>query len=797
MNAVVAERLTAAGRTRYGHFSDDGSEFIIRRPDTPRPWVNVLCNEDPGYGSIWSQAGGGYSWLVNAELNRITFWQQDLVRDDRGRFIYLQDAHTGELWSAAYQPVRRRPESFECRHGAGYSVISAQNSGILSRLTVFVPPGVPLEIWLLQLTNVSGVRRELLATSYLEWCLGTAHDTHREFHRIFIETEFVPDRGAILARKRLWSIPNGKGQGWNRDWEGTAFHACSRPVRAFECDREAFTGIYGSLAAPEALAGRGMRGSAGKWGDPVAALQTAVSLDAGDSADVVFVLGAGRDSAHALSLAYRYCDPGPALRALEETRLWWRERLEGYRAETPDPGLNALLNTWLRYQAMAGRLWGRSGYYQPGGAYGFRDQLQDSLVFLPTEPGRTRRQILLHAAHQFSAGHVFHWWQPITESGAPSRFSDDLLWLPFAVLAYIRETGDKGILEESAPFVDAPPAQLRIHCERAFDLSLSRQSPRGLPLIGEGDWNDGLSAAGWDGRGESVWVGHFLCYLLPRWAELAREYGDSQRAARFLQAAEDLRDAINRHAWDGEWYFRATCDDGSVIGSASCAEGKIFLNAQTWAVISGVCPPERQRQLMRTVRDRLYTAAGPALLLPAYSVPDERIGYLTRYAPGVRENGGIYVHAATWAVWAECLLGRAEQAWKLLQSICPCIRALDAELYRAEPYVTPGNIDGPDSPHFGRGGWTWYTGSAAWLFRVVGEWVLGIRPAREGLRVAPCIPEDWDGFQVYRRFRGAGYHITVRRTGEGGRLLADGRPVAGDTAPAFADGRDHQIELFL
>jgi cellobiose phosphorylase len=797
MNATVAERLTAAGRTRYGHFSEDGTEFIIRRPDTPRPWVNVLCNDDPGYGCIWSQAGGGYSWLVNAELNRITFWQQDLIRDDRGRFIYLQDARTGELWSAGYQPVRRKPEAFECRQGAGYSILSSQNSGVLSRLTVFVPPGAPLEVWLLEVTNLSGAPRDILVTSYLEWCLGTAHDTHREFHRIFIETEFIRERSAILARKRLWAIPNAKGQGWNRDWEGTAFHACSLPIAAFECDREAFVGRYGSLESPAALINGRLAGTSGRWGDPIASLQAPLHLEPGDSADLVFVLGAGRNDADALSLAEHYCNVTRAVEALQETQLWWRARLDGYSAETPDPGLNALLNTWLRYQAMAGRIWGRSGYYQPGGAYGFRDQLQDSLVFLPTEPDRTRRQILLHAAHQFSEGHVFHWWQPITESGAHSRFSDDLLWLPFAVLAYIRETGDTAILKLKAPFVEGPPDTIRNHCERAFDLSLSRRSPRGLPLIGEGDWNDGLSAVGWEGKGESVWVGHFLCYLLPRWAELARNLGDGERAAQYLQAAQDLQSAINTSAWDGEWYFRATCDDGTVIGSSACREGQIFLNAQTWSVISGVCPPERRRQLMRTVRDRLYTAAGPALLRPAYTVPDERIGYLTRYAPGVRENGGVYLHAATWAVWAECLLGRAEQAWRLIQSISPCIRGLDPELYRAEPYVTPGNIDGPDSPHFGRGGWTWYTGSAAWLFRVVAEWLLGVRPAREGLRVAPCIPEDWDGFRVYRRFRGAGYLITVSRNGEGGKLVVDGRPVAGDIVPAFRDGRDHQVELLL
>lgn len=799
MKAVAVTGSASAHASACGHFSEDGREYVITRHDTPRPWVNVLCNDQPGYGVIISQAGSGYSWLGNAELNRITAWQQDLIEDNRGKFVYLRDEETGEFWSAAYQPVRRTPDEYECRHGVGYSTITQAVSGIRSQTTVFVPPQAAMEVWLVEVENISARAREITLISYLEWCLGTAHDTHREFHRTFIETEFRPDSAAILARKRLWAIPNDKGQGWNRDWDGTAFHICSGAVSGFECDREAFIGMYRDLAAPRAVVSGELTGSCGKWGDGIASLKTRLSLAPGERKSVVFAIGRGASGEDALDAASCCRDVAAASILLEHTRSWWLDRLEGFEVSTPDTGLNHLLNTWLRYQAMAGRIWGRSGYYQPGGAFGFRDQLQDSHVFLPTEPERARRQILLHAAHQFVAGNVFHWWQPITESGAPSRYSDDLLWLPYVVSSYISETAERSILDEQAPYVDAPAEPLSAHCFRALDLSLSRVSPRGLPLIGEGDWNDGLSAAGWEGRGESVWVGMFQEVILPEWAAIADSLGETERAERYRRRAEDLRRILNREAWDGRWYLCATCDDGSPIGGHSCEEGRIFLNPQTWAIISGVCPPDRREALMKVTRKMLYAESGPALLRPAYTRPDGRIGYLTRYAPACRENGGTYLHAATWAIWAECLMQRPDAAWDIYRAISPVERGLDANRYRAEPYVTAGNIDGPDSPNCGRGGWSWYSGSAAWLFKVMTERVLGVRPEEDGLRVDPCLPPHWTGFGMIRRFQGCLYRISVRATGvsrgTGPILSVDGRAVTGQVVPAFADGREHRVDV--
>jgi len=799
MSILSRRKVDQDYTTDYGCFSDDGLEYVITRYDTPRPWINVLCNREPGYGMVISQTGGGYSWLINAELNRITRWEQDLIQDNRGKYIYVRDNRTGEFWSSTFKPVGRVPENYECRHGIGYSVISSLNSGIRTSTTCFVPPGDSIEVWMLEIENLSGRSRSLSLISYLEWCLGTP-DNHREFHRTFIETQLRPESGVMLARKRLWAIGNDKGQGWNRDWEYTAFHGCSLYVSAYEGDKEAFVGMYRGLENPAAVASGQLPGTSGKWGDGIAGLKVDVELPPEGRTVVVFTIGAADDDETAVALHNKYASAMAASHALDATRQWWRDQLSGFEVDTPDRGLNLMLNNWLRYQAMAGRIWGRSAYYQMGGAYGFRDQLQDSQVFLPTRPELTRNQILLHAKHQFAAGNVLHWWQPITENGAYSKFSDDLLWLPFVLINYLRETGDHAILDEPVPYVDGEAESLLNHCFRAIDLSLSRFSPRGLPLIGEGDWNDGLSAVGWDGKGESVWVGHFLCYLLPEWSALARRAGDNDRADEYARRQRELQVKINDVAWDGEWYVRATCDDGTVIGSRECAEGRIFLNAQTWSVISGTCPETRRAELMEVTRRLLYSQAGPVLLRPAYTKPDPRIGYLTRYAPAARENGGVYVHAATWAIWAECLLGRADMAWEIYTRISPIERGLDPDNYRAEPYVTAGNIDGPDSPNYGRGGWTWYTGSAGWLFRVMSEWVLGVRPEENGLRVDPRMPEGWQGFKMKRRFRGCDYEIIVRRADgalNGVMLTVDGDAVDGAVIPAFTDGGEHVVEVLV
>jgi cellobiose phosphorylase len=385
------------------------------------------------------------------------------------------------------------------------------------------------------------------------------------------------------------------------------------------------------------------------------------------------------------------------------------------------------------------------------------------MIYLPLAPEQTARRILEHAAHQHADGTVLHWWHNLTESGPRSRFSDDLLWLPYVVYQQVLETGSDAILDQRVPYLDAPEDTIDGHCRRAIDRALERRSPRGLPLIGEGDWNDGLSSCGDEGRGESIWLGHFLCRVLADYATLCAARGLEGPARTYAEERAALCAAVNAHGWDGEWYLRATLDDGEPIGSARCREGRIFLNAQTWAVIGETAPPDRQAAALQAVKTHLDREHGPLLLFPAYSTPDPRIGYITRYAPGLRENGGVYTHAACWAVLAAAIAGDGEWAYSLYRKVCPVLRGMDPGRYLAEPYVTPGNSDGPGSPRFGRGGWTWYTGSATWLQRVVNEWILGVRPAREGLLVRPLLPRDWRGFHTRRLFRGRVYEIEVTR----------------------------------
>ena len=788
-------------RTRFGHFSPDGREYVITRPDTPRPWVNIIC---PGrYGTVISQAGSGYSWLDHASFNRVTRWEQDLCRDAWGRYLYLRDRESGACFSLTYQPMRAKRVRYECRHGIGYSVLSARAGEIETALTVFVPPGEPLEIWRIEIVNHGRRARRFDLFSYLEWNLGPSPDSHREFHRLFIETEHVPGAHALLATKRLNTIAEGGvGEPWNVEWPHVAFHGSSVRPRAVESDKENFLGRHGALERPAAIVRGTLSGTTGKWQDGIAALEIPLTLAPRGRREVTLTLGVGATRGAALRLARRYQRRANVQRAWTRARGFWNRLLAPLEIATPDPGFDLLMNHWLKYQAISSRLWGRTGYYQAGGAYGFRDQLQDSQVFLPLAPEHTRRQILLHAAHQFRDGTTLHWWHPLTEEGTKKPLNDDLVWLPFVTCQYLKESADFAILDERVSYLGSDGRTSRErgtlyeHCRRAIDSFWTRLSPRGVPRMGAGDWNDGLSAIGKQLKSESVWLGHVLAGLLDEWIELERRRARPDRAVirRYAHEAHKLRAAINRHFWDGAWYVRATKDSGEPIGSRRNRDGRIYLNAQTWAILSDVVPARRLPRMLRSMERMLYAKHGPLLLAPAYRKPDARIGYLTRYAPGARENGGTYTHAAVWALQAECKLGRAAKVWELFRSFSPVVRGMDPDHYAVEPYVTPGNVDGPDSPHFGRGGWTWYTGSAAWLFRVGTEWMLGVRPDWDGLRIQPCLPPPWRGFTMRRSFRGARYEIQVAR-GTRNEVHVDGRRIASNLVPAFGDGRLHRVHV--
>lgn len=778
---------------KYGYFSDDGTEYVITRTDTPMPWINVLSNGD--YGLAVSQTGGGYSWRTHASLNRVTRWEQDLIRDPWGKFLYIRDRDSGEFWSPTPLPAGKNLQEYQVRHGQGYSVFSGRSAEVASRLTMFVPFGDPAEIWLLRLENRGQSARRLQVFSYFEWLLGAAPDWHREFHRTFIETRFDAATGTLLATKVLWELPGESGPHWNRSWPYVAFHGVSRPVAGFETDKRTFVGRNGRMESPASLQSGELKGRQGRWGDPIGSLLVAIDLAPGAETEIVYTLGAADDEDQALALAERYRSQATALEALEEVKRFWQGVREDLGIRTPDEALNRMAQ-WLPYQAISGRLWGRSAYYQTGGAFGFRDQLQDSLVWLLLgRPEHTLAQIRQHARHQFNEGIVLHWWHPLAETGLRSNYSDDLLWLPYATLEYLDETADWEMLEEVVPFYDHGQASLGEHCRRAIDKALQRRSERGLPLILEGDWNDGMNAVGDQRRGESIFVAHFLYGILTRWAALPGV--EEHMKNRYLREADALRRAVNEHAWDGNWFWRATTDEGQIIGSRENSEGRIFLNAQSWAVLSGLASEERGREALESAGSSLYQPYGPLLFTPAFSRPDPEIGYLSRYAPGVRENGGVYVHAGCWAVLAERRVHGAQAAYDLWRSFSPAHRGQEPDLYAGEPYVMPGNVEGPESEQSGRAGWTWYTGSGQWFLRALVEGVLGIRATRDGLQVEAALPEGWERFSVRRRFRGATYDIQVRRAGrdEEPAIRVDGETFGRSILPLPEGPQDYRVEI--
>jgi cellobiose phosphorylase len=744
----------------YGAFAEDGREYVVHDPRTPRPWVNVIAN--PRAGLVVSQTGSGFTWVDNSQLAVVTRWEQDLTRDASGRFLYVRDAETGEVWSLAPAPCRPAYDRFECRHGLGFTTFRSTFRAVLADWTLFADREATAELWRVTLKNDLLSRRRLELVAFVEWNCGVTPSPRREFTKLFLECWRDEARNAVFARSHMWEVGSERWGHWNTEFPYVSAFSCTERVSEAEGDKAAFLGRLGDFARPEALEGGPWPGLFGRHGDAVAALRVPIELAPGETKELGFVLATAETQDATRALMERFGSVSALDASLAGARRDWTERLARHRIETPDAAFDALLNDWVRYQAISARILGRCGYYQQSGAYGYRDQLQDAQVWLTVDPARCREQVALHAAHQFADGSVYHWWHPLSEAGHVTRMTDDLLWLAFVAAAYVRETGDLSILADPSPFLDDPrPAPLAEHVLRAFERVFRRTSPRGLPYIGAGDWNDGLSAVGLEEKGESVWLAHFLAGLLGEWAEIWRWTGEPARADEFARRREALVAAINEHGWDGEWYWRATLDCGGKIGSRENDRGAIYLNAQTWAVLNDVAPPERAAAAMKAVRERLVTEAGALLLAPAYDRPVREIGYITRYAAGMRENGGVYTHAATWAISAAAKSKDPELVGRLLAAIDPTRK--DPEVYRAEPYVLPGNVDGPDSPLHGRAGWTWYTGSAQWLHRVVCEWVVGVRPERDGLRFDPCLPPSWDTARMTRPWRGATVEVSVVR----------------------------------
>ena len=788
---------------KYGYFSSDGKEYIIKNPLTPRPWINVISNGD--YSMMVSQTGGGCSWRGNAAQNRITRLYQDIIKDNWGKYFYLRDLDNLDFWSLTYIPVKASYEDFSVKHGIGYSVFEYKHFGICSVMKVFVVPGQPVEIIDITIINESKEERRLDLTSYFEWEASIHPDEHREFNKLFMDTSYDESKRAIKLKKYHWGFPDKDGLSNNVDWDFIGFHACSEKVKSYDTDKESFIGMYNNEADPKAMHQEYLDKNVGRFGDAVASLQTEVLLKSGEEKRIVFTIGAasiGKNEINNIhqekedvdALIKKYTNIETSDLAFEELGVFWDELLSGDEVKTPDVAFDIMTNTFAKYQAISCRLWGKTAYYQTSGGYGFRDQLQDSLIFLEAKPELTKKQLMLHAEHQFMEGDVYHWFVTYQGWGPRSNCSDDLLWMPLVLHYYLEETLDYDFLLEKVPFLDGPAESMYEHSKKAIQKSLTRYSERGVPLMGSHDWNDGLNAVGHKMIGESFWMSSFLYLILHQFSFIAEKMKDEAFSKVCLEHAEKIKITFEKYGWDGEWYLQATNDDGDKIGSKDSEEGKIFLMPNAWAIISDIIPEDKKDVVIGSIKKHLLKEFGTLLNYPAFTKPVNNIGYVTRYAPGLRENGGVYTHAATWAVTAFAKAGYPELAYKAYQGICPPNRTKDPDLYLAEPYVTCGNSDGPLSPLYGRGSWSWYTGSAQWLHRVAVQDIIGVKAGFKGLVIEPHLPLSWDKVSYRRKFRNAYYVFDISRADEE-KIVFDGVELNGNVLPDYQDGLTHHVKV--
>jgi cyclic beta-1,2-glucan synthetase len=793
-----------------GGFAADGREYVVvlgKGQWTPAPWINVVAN--PEFGFQVSESGAGYTWSGNSRENKLTPWSNDPVSDTPGETFYVKDEESGRVWGPTCLPIREEPYPYVIRHGQGYSRFEHTSHGIALDLLQFVPVIDSVKISRLTLENCSDRKRRLSVTVYTEWVLGVS----RSRSTPFVVTEIDPATRAMFARNA-----------WNGEFaDRVAFADLAGRQTSWTGDRLEFLGRNASLDHPALLErGKELSGKTGAGLDPCAVLQTHVELEPGERTEVLFLLGQGAGPEEARSLVERYrvlnCDA-----VLREVQDHWNQVLGTVQVETPDPSMNLLLNRWLLYQTLSCRIWARSAFYQSGGAYGFRDQLQDVMSMAVARPDLVREHILRAAARQFREGDVQHWWHPPTGRGVRTRISDDRLWLPYAVVHYLRTTEDVGVLDEAVPWLDGPAlekgqqeayfeptesedrATLYEHCARTLDRSLS-VGGHGLPLMGAGDWNDGMNRVGHKGRGESVWLGWFLLANLREFTRVADIRGDEERAASWRSTAASLEASLDAEAWDGAWYKRAFFDDGTPLGSARSDECQIDSIPQSWAVLSGSGDKQRARQAMKSVEERLVRWDDRLMLLfsPPFDQTSLDPGYIKGYVPGIRENGGQYTHAAAWSVMAFAMQGEGDKAVKLFNLLSPIHHTSSragVHRYKGEPYAVAADVYS-ERPHVGRAGWTWYTGAAGWLYRAGLESILGFRKLGSSLAIDPCIPQEWKRFKIKYRHGGTLYRITVENP-KGvcrgvSRVALDGNRILGEAlVPLSDDGLEHRIEVVL
>jgi len=780
--------------TRYGHFQEDGREYLITDVRTPGPWINYLYNGR--YFTFISGNGGGMSYYRSPLHGRITRYRINDVPPDRpGKYLYVRDGDTGSFWSLTWQPVGRNAEGYRVAHGFGYTRAESEVEGIAASVVFFVPPDDDREIWAVSLRNRSGRTRRLSLTGYVELALGHAlvdlinqcDDQH--FNRVC----FDPTNNALLATKTYWvTETRGTQHQENKEWDQWAYFTVNHPVAGFETLRERFLGPYRNESNPLSIETGRFSSRETDYGNAVGALQIEIDLAPGETKDVIFSLGVipkAELAARKDRTLARYRATAEVETALESVGQEWDTFFARTRAETPESGMNVFLNYWIPYQAKVAFDVGRVAsfyYWGIGRGFGFRDTAQDTIAVVIDDPAKAAERIGLLARQMRRDGHVYHHFYGDGQ-GEFTKHCDDPLWLILAVDEYLKETGDFEILQRPEPFLDGPPGTLLDHLLAVVDFARTNVGKHGLPVFGRGDWNDTLDYIGGADGGESVWGGMFYAAMLDRLATLLACRGG--HAATHLDEVWAVRDAfrkaVEENAWDGDWYIRAIGENDRRIGSAKCASGKIFINSQSWAVLAGLPDRSRLVRAMDSAKDRLDCEFGPKICAPAFREIDPKIGLITRCVWGKKENGAVFCHPVPWLIQAECLLGRGNRAGDYFRTLLP--DRVDSDTFVAEPYVFSQYITSDEHESPGRASHSWQTGTAAWMYRVAYDWLLGVRPTYDGLLIDPCVPAGWPSFKVERVFRGCRYFIEVSNPGgkESGvsEILVDGRKVEGNILP--------------
>ena len=796
INSRSKKQIKTEKTPSYGWFDKDNREFVITRPDTPTPWINYLGSDE--YCAMISNTGGGYSFYKDPRQRRLLRYRYNNIPADRpGRYIYLRDEISNDYWSLTWQPVLKDLKDFkyECRHGLGYTKIKSTYANISSEISYFVPLNENLEVWAVSLKNQSKTKRRLKLFSYAEFCLWEA---------IMDMTDFQYTLN--IAKAIAWNncIYHLTGYFPYAQRNSFVYFAVNNPIDSFDCDRETFIGPYRSEANPIAVdKGSGFKSEA-HGGNPIGSHCLSLELDGGEEKQLVFILGYSENMKEADTFIKKYKHAETALKELAKLKEYWQEYLNKFTFQTADEETDLMLNTWNQYQCRTTFNWSRSASFYESGigrGMGFRDSNQDILGVLHALPERAKLRIKELLANEFENGSCYHQFFPLTKKGEKGGYSDDPLWLILSVTHYIKETGDFSFLDEEVPFVEGSKGTAYEHLLRAVKYVFSQQGPHGLPLNGFADWNDCLNLVGPNKAGETVWVGQFLHWAARAMVDLAKASGKTKDIGKFEEVASWTKEKVNKDAWDGAWYMRGFADDGSPVGSKSCKEGKIYLNTQSWAVISGIGDKGQLISCMDMARKYLNCQHGIMLMAPPYTTFDPKIGAMGTFEPGLKENGGIFCHANPWAMIAETILGRGDLAFEYYKKIAPVTRNKIAHIHQTEGYIYAQFIAGTSHVEPGRARNSWLTGSATWNFTAATYYILGIRPDYTGLLVDPCIPHDWDGFKVRRYFRGAWYNIEVSNPShicKGVKSVnVDGKGVTSNTLPVFNDQKEHGVKVIM